>query len=45
MKKFVCMMLALVMVLGLIACGGTTTPAQQGEEPAAQPATEGEPAA
>ena len=38
MKKFVCMMLALVMVLGLIACGGTTTPAQQGEEPAAQPA-------
>ena len=37
MKKFVCMMLALVMVLGLIACGSTTTP-QTGEEPAAQPA-------
>ena len=37
MKKFVCMMLALVMVLGLIACSGTTTP-QAGTEPAAQPA-------
>ncbi|MBR5618639.1 MAG: hypothetical protein IKW76_02785, partial [Clostridia bacterium] len=27
MKKFVAMMLAFVMVLGLVACGGSATPA------------------
>lgn len=27
MKKFLCLILALVMVLGLVACGNTTTPA------------------
>ena len=43
MKKLIAMLLALVMVLGLVACGGATAPAAtealQAEEPAA-PATE-----
>jgi hypothetical protein len=34
MKKFVAMMLALVMVLGLVACGGSATPATTGEDSA-----------
>ena len=35
MKKFIAMLLAFVMVLGLAACGGTTTEATepQGNEP------------
>ena len=34
MKKFVAMMLALVMVLGLVACGGSATPAATSEDSA-----------
>ena len=44
MKKLIAMLLALVMVLGLVACGGTTAPAAteapKAEAPAAPAATE-----
>ena len=44
MKKFIALLLALVMVLGLVACGGNTAPAAteapKADAPAAPAATE-----
>ena len=40
MKKLIAMLLALVMVLGLVACGGNTAPAATEAPKAEAPATE-----
>ena len=44
MKKFISILLALVMSLALCACGGTAAPAQESNAEAASVAAEAEPA-